>query len=302
MPALCFEASKIKFSFACDTLTIYPKFTLVEYNEVKLAINLCGKLAFVTASVPDLTQEGAELEDAQQEILQNNTDTRFIHRDDNDHDMYHHDNFLLDDNHYHLNFTHEITREKLDEVLSIYLDQNIITAAEKSDFLAKFDARLHDIDDHFDQVFANSNLDNFIKNILTYIKDTEDNELLTHLHKYLLNSKFDVLRTASSEETSHFRGTNANDEVVPTSKVWGDIEKAISLQMAHNIRVNTKFDVNVAQGRYIELCDHRFFPVKHKVETSDNLQDLVSPCLQKFKDAKSSEFDSEYTEFFSSRM
>jgi hypothetical protein len=63
---------------------------------------------------------------------------RYIYRYDRGHDLYHQDDFKLDDVHYHAQFAATIDEVKLEEMISIFEKYNMVTAAEHEQFIKAF--------------------------------------------------------------------------------------------------------------------------------------------------------------------
>lgn len=125
--------------------------------------------------------------------------------------------------------------------------------------------------------------------------------MLVDLHQYLLEQKFDYLRTNPAGDRSTWQGTDANGQIVKTSESWSMIEKAIELQMAHNIEKGCRFTYRVARDRAKELSMHRFFGVKHNlVEDAAVMQEPQSPSVIAFEGKDTDTFDKRYESLFSS--
>lgn len=144
MPALTFEAAKVDLSYSYDTLTIHPKFK--EYDEgppsLQLTLTACGYLSFVVAPEEIPTAEMKALHKTEgDDIPQLVAPVRYVHHEDDDHDLYHHDAFPIMDRHCHLKFEYELTREQLVQITDIFVSNNILTPVEKEGFLTAFDDR-----------------------------------------------------------------------------------------------------------------------------------------------------------------
>lgn len=81
--------------------------------------------------------------------------------------------------------------------------------------------------------------------IIQLIRRCKMNDVVLHLHAYLLSEKFDYLRKGKEG----YRGTDAKDEIVETTKAWADIQEAVSLQLCVNVINNLSTTIETAAGR-----------------------------------------------------
>lgn len=122
MPALTFLGKDLKISLAHSTITFYPVDGHNFYN--------------------DLNQYLIDNRNKETDI------SRFIHRNDVDHDFYHDDSFYLEEDHSHATISNGINKEKLEHLMDFVLNKGYIDQTEKTHFLnAYIQASAHVFDE-----------------------------------------------------------------------------------------------------------------------------------------------------------
>ncbi len=278
MPAFVKSFKLFDVSVNYDGITFYPKCDLGKKASLSAAINkskkrLVEKLE-VTLTFDQETPEGIKFKRAR--------DTwgtyQEIHDDDeDDHDFYHKDSLNSQNKHIHIKFPSMLTREKLETLLSIFVTNELFTAAEKKEFLDDYDDRIEsarcDLHNKLKTLVLKQGVDNekekeklIVENtqtIINHIKECKDNEILVELHRYLSIDRYDYLRRTTQKTT--WQGTDKKGNVVNTREEWALIEKNIAFQMAHNVKENVShFTSNLANERAKQLSQHAFFAIKRK--------------------------------------
>lgn len=299
MPALTLTSKLVNFSYSYDTLTVYPNFNLDPSLYIDKVIDACGKMECVLLVAPP-----SKYAPAMDECINKIPITRFVHAEDDEHALYHHDSFKDDDEHWHLKFKSQITRHQLGQILDIFVQHALLSESKKKDFLAEFDNRYQLINNKVDEIFKNTavqfSLYSVYKahlNLIQFIKKIEDNDVLTHLHHYLLDDKFDFLRRNKNRTSSNWQGTDAEGKKINTCKTWAMIERTLVLQMAHNIATGCQFTPFLASSRTKQfLKNHRFFGLKHDTTNSGRL----SPSVVAFQNCDAITLDHLYQSHFAS--
>lgn len=190
-----------------------------------------------------------------------------------------------------------LTRDQLAGILDVFVKHTLLAEDEKNSFLNKYDKRYFDTRA---KLFAELKNQKYAdtKTIIGFIKECQENDLLANLHQYLLAPQFDYLRKYTGYiHTSFWQGTSANERVETSSKSWSMIEKALSLQMAHNVEVKVSlFSESVAKERAQQMSKcHPFFAIKR------NTLSFSRDCNQSFEAFKSHDvrtFDKKYESHF----
>lgn len=228
---------------------------------------------------------------------------RYIHREDDDHSLYHQDTFHMDDTHMHLKFKSQLTEKELNHLLQIFQDYQLISPFERNMFLLGncFRHKLACIEmDRFLGLTSplaersQASVEGDTKKIISYLKTIQDNDILLDLHNHLLSASFDYLRENPAGNMSIWQGTDAHGNVIKTSKSWAIIEKTITLQMENNIAAHCQFNRYVAQDRVHQLSRYPFFCVKHNVADSRP----QSPSIEAFLNGDRQGFDDTYQHHF----
>ncbi len=229
MSALFHDFAKTKLSLSLDGLTIYHA-------------NFPQKAAKEIRKIPGYVST--------------------IMREDDEHNLFHRDLFNRDDYHWHFAFDSMIDRGKLSRILDILIKYNCISDNNKNIFMQSYDARYQQFITPLKLTHRDKYKDT--ASIIKFIKQCNDNDLLVHLHKHLLDSKFDYLRARTGRFSfSFWRGTNKKGETVETSRSWAMIEKTLALQMGINICDQaTKFTPQFAEKKSRQLaCFYPFFMI-----------------------------------------
>jgi hypothetical protein len=249
MPALTFEVATAKLSFSYDGLTIYPTMVASSYS-MQLVMTRCFQLAFVR--VPD---EDPTIQKSCAAITQKSFFDRAIYRDDNDHFLYHQrDEYDMDDSHYHLKFRRSLSQSEVVILADVFEQEKLFSPQECTQFKKTVEDRCKAAHAALD-VCLNQNKSHDLRAINQFVLTCADNDLLADLHQYLLSAKFNYLRACDGFFTkkSKWQGTISDGSIVETSKTWAMIEKAITLQLAANIRNNTKASAGVLLARAVEF-------------------------------------------------
>ncbi|ETO92219.1 hypothetical protein [Legionella oakridgensis] len=133
MRAFTHLCEKVNISLFNDTITLYPKKTggksmqLASFFGLPVFVELDCYYAEVTNFVEEQFQMIEYTHGATQLGVR-----RFIHREDADHDQYHQDAFDRDETHMHAQFRAPIDEAKFRQVLTVFVDRNIISAEEKA--------------------------------------------------------------------------------------------------------------------------------------------------------------------------
>lgn len=275
MPAFTQSFNLLDLSISYDGVTIYPKFKEAEYKK-SLWYWLNKKMTLSN------TEESNNLY-WMRSVL------KFLHgftpvkRESVDHDLYHQDNLSINNSHYHLKTNSWITRDLIKTLGKILVFFNLITKNDQEELLKSYDNYLLQ---HIDAIQLTNDRANDFPTIMSAIKTTTDNPLLINLHQHLSQSKYDYLRAYQGE--SIWVSRDSDEREIPTSYEWATIEKAISLQMAHNV---TKKSFFVASERAVNMAvSHGFFAHKHKAGKSHQL----SKSFKNFRDSDLEKFNESY--------
>ncbi|HAT8179138.1 TPA: hypothetical protein JA361_06585 [Legionella pneumophila] len=125
---------KVNLSLYNDTLTVYPKSSVLPKPiQVRSELDLLFVLLF--------SQMDCNSAQVDQFFMMRKSELgvyRFIHRDDSDHDLYHQDDFSMDDNHYHAQFDKTIDESKLENILGILEKHSLISSEEHVSFIEAY--------------------------------------------------------------------------------------------------------------------------------------------------------------------
>ncbi|HAT1721179.1 hypothetical protein SCZ71_10755 [Legionella pneumophila serogroup 1] len=125
---------KVNLSLYNDTLTVYPKSSaLPKPIQIRSELDLLMVLLF--------SQMDCNSAQVDQFFMMRSNELgvyRFIHRDDSDHDLYHQDEFSMDDNHYHAQFDKAIDEIKLENILGILEKHSLISSEEHVNFIEAY--------------------------------------------------------------------------------------------------------------------------------------------------------------------
>ncbi len=182
-----------------------------------------------------------------------------IQREHDAHPLLHHDEFDLEDNHYHFKMKGYIKPEILSKILKYFLDKDLITSAEKQFVEKKYDEFLQ-----LEVTILLSALtgDNVSKEtskekILGFIQACQCNSKLVTLHAHLMRDEFSYLRTHGQSRWRTVTGNNAT--IVKTSATWATIEHWITLALYRNLMILCpKFPPSLAREYAAQI--NREFP------------------------------------------
>ncbi len=310
MPALTFDSKDITYSLSYDTLTMYPNFPLDRVGAMKGIMSECGLLFFVQSI--ESTEKGTAIIDCNKEIATVTGRIRYVHNDEDDHALYHRDSIDHFKNHFHLHFHKMLTQEQLEQILNILVNRKMMDSSERANFLKAFTQRYNDSRQLLDkqlespssseskEITGSQNKRTATNIIINFIKSCQDNDILVDLHNYFEMDKFRYLRDITkSKQKIHWQGTNALNQVVETSESWAMIEKAFTLQMAHNIEANcSHFSKEIAKDFATKMAEnHRFFSLKHHKGTF-TWNRSTSPSYDAFRNHNKDVFDQKYEHFF----
>ncbi|VEB37644.1 Uncharacterised protein [Legionella sainthelensi] len=122
----------VNLSLYDNTLTIYSK-SKISLPPIRTELDLLMVLLFsqmdcVSAQINDMF-----------DMAKNELGVyRFVHRDDIDHDLYHQDNFNMEDSHYHAQFAKTIDEMKLEDILGILEKHALISSGEHASFIKAY--------------------------------------------------------------------------------------------------------------------------------------------------------------------
>ena len=291
MPALTFNAATAKISLSYDGLTIYPLGSSRSYS-LALVITSCLQLSFIQVPNTEPT-----LEKSMVTITKKPFYNRQIHINDNDHFLYHQsDEYDMEDSHYHFKFTHILSKNEILILANVFESEKLFTAQESDDFKQAIHERFN-VAHEVLETLLNQNKAHDLRAINQFVLTCTDNDLLADLHAYLLSARFNYLRQCDGffVKKSLWRGTAQDGSVVETSKTWAMVEKAITLQLAANIRNNTKSSAEVVAERAGELSAKLpFFSIARRQGSR-----TVNHAYTALSNGDKAEFESLYTQHFS---
>ncbi len=294
--ALVLIGKEIDISYIYDTLTVYLKkdselapgdldVCLAKCTEIiETPVSLFGMRLMMQESVPKteavrsrkfykFTLETKDFGEAQKE--------RFIYHAADDHDFYHQDTIDRDRLHSHVKFKRAITQDQFTQMIEVFRSEGLITPAQKEAYVAAFKKRNTDAEAAVDAICtpaaeAKSSGGDARKlkdgqALIQYIGACQNNDVLLHLHEYLLSEKFDYLRVISAADLhpkapeKEWQGMSRfSAEPVPTSGTWAKLEKALRLQMIENWRQHARqFTPELGAERRRQFAtSHPFFAIK----------------------------------------
>ncbi|MHB1948330.1 MAG: hypothetical protein ACYCQI_09480 [Gammaproteobacteria bacterium] len=309
MPALSCEFKKINLSYTHEGLTIYWKFEDEEQTlHLQFAITNLGSIRSLSI-IPLSDRVTYAIKDRFAPI-------RFVKRKEDDHAIYHKDTFDFHHLHSHFKFNHPLNRGELQQILAILIQYKLITPEERSAFFIAYDHRYATSRKQLTRKLLNPEVNVHSKMIeiatvagsktsykkadktivIQSIKTCLDNDILADLHALLKTTPFDYLRELTSKhKISFWRGTNVKGDIVKTSRSWAMIEKAIFLQMAHNIAKESKFTKDVGYAYAQDLARaHHFFKIGRHCLNPYN----TSKTYRAFKNGETLKLDREYQKVF----
>ncbi|OGT46741.1 MAG: hypothetical protein A3E83_03555 [Gammaproteobacteria bacterium RIFCSPHIGHO2_12_FULL_41_20] len=278
MPALIFSGNKLNLSLTYDALTLYPKVEEVRVTGYKrsvvLAVTECNRLGIFAVNQPihTLTEDGRNINDCARKLAVTVPGfDRTVQREDDDHALYHQDGFQIDNSHFHFKFLRRLTRAELVQIVDILASHQLLSAEERSAFLSAYDTRYQQARAALDRLTLAHNQQADYRAIIALIGTQTDNDILANLHDHLNEPRFAYLhKLADGEASNIYQGTtNQRDTVAPSSQAWMQIEKAITLQMAHNIQTGcSRFTPHVGHERATQLAQtHRFFNLPRRIKS-----------------------------------
>jgi hypothetical protein len=289
MSALTLNGKNINLSLAYDGLTIYLNFATP---------NLFGALGLCRRSLL-LNQELGLCSDEIEKTVKGSDFDRYIHHEDDDHSFYHQDNYPIEKDHMHFKFKAPMTRKKLEIVIAELEKHHLISSEESSAILSAYDERNKKaLLDLRGSLSGTRDAEVDARAIIHYIRDCKDNDIIDFIHGALLEPRFDYLRTVTAVSmTTLWQGTDKEGKLVETSKQWAMIQKAVSLQLANNVRVECgNFSPKVATERATQLlASHSFFGLKRKAPMCT---DKASSMFTAFKDKQDAVFNAKYQKHF----
>lgn len=272
MPSLSKRLSKINISIQYDTVTLYPtEMKQVTCQQMSMFITRCGQigLLFPGCQIEENIVEANESMNPLQKLPEYD---RFIHRQDHDHDLYHQDEFKIEDNHYHYKSKHILNHDRLRQICDIAISTDIMTQAEAAGLLADFDDRYQTkIVALADRLTESKDMNVANKAIHQFIAQCDDLDTLTFLHQQLLAPKYAFLRSKSLQQNpllaplpSGWYATASQDGAVrEVNPSWAKIEKSFELQMMHIMDNVCQMDAGVGHERASEFhVDSPFFGIK----------------------------------------
>lgn len=306
MPALTYKCKLVNLSYADMVFTLYPTFEYYQHKGLRNCLEKiemeCCEYDFIIKFLPGETPriENYHFVNSLYQIQFTHPEyDRYIRRKDPDHLLYHKDNFKISDSHYHIKFKSILSREQIIFILDTCVKHQLIEETEKQQFLEALSDRYARMKEDITHLLvANQLID--LKNLLNYISKCEDNDILSNLHEYLLTKDFDYLRLKSTSATKSWQGTNHEGQIVETSEVWARLEKAITLQMIHNIRIRCNPFISQIGSEYANnlASNHRFFSIKRKSTSVKSTNDAYAA----FCDADAEKLDKKYKSNFSFTM
>ncbi|HAT7073901.1 TPA: hypothetical protein JAN90_14275 [Legionella pneumophila] len=130
---------KVNLSLYNDTLTVYPKSSaLPKPIQIRSDLDLFELDLHMVLLFSQMECNSAQVK---QFFMMRSNELgvyRFIHRDDTDHDLYHQDEFSMDDNHYHAQFDKTIDENKLENILGILEKHSLISSEEHVSFIEAY--------------------------------------------------------------------------------------------------------------------------------------------------------------------
>ncbi len=248
--SLSVEFENIKMSLTFDALTVYRKYEDVVGSGREAEADAEGRIEIGLGSLKGKISEEKHAASyfAMREALEGNE----VLEDEDDHPLFHQDEFSRETIHTHVRFPHLLRRDQLETtILPIMLENGLLSAQEAQALLALYDQRYQKCREVLDvalsvppapgalpreleskiPVLALEGVAGDAEAIIQLIKRCKTNDVVLDLHAYLLSEKFDYLRKGKEG----YRGTDAKDQIVETTKIWADIQQAISLQLRVNV-------------------------------------------------------------------
>lgn len=292
MPAISQSYQYVDLSLTYDAITIYPKIPSKSIKNLQNALQSCYELDLVDAS--ERVATASDLLNTFEGIKRDSNFQRSIAHNDADHPLYHLDILKKTNTHYHIKFRCGLKHEHVENILEILLQNHLIDDTERTHFLQqltnRYETELNLLDS---KLIGDKKHD--LHTITSFIANCKDNDILSMIHSYLLTEQFTYLRNKNNKSfLFKWQGCDGDDNITGVTKTWAMIEKAISLQMALNVLMPTRYSPNVANERAEQLAnDHKFFAIKRKINNQ-----MFSKVYESFKNCNESAFDMSYDKHF----
>lgn len=279
--ALVLAGTKVDFSYRYDTLTIYSKSRNRYY------------LFFIESCLNKVTAiKGLHCD-------------RYIEKGDDDHALYHQDQIRAGIAHYHLKFQHKLSKAQFKQVMNVFAKSGLISPQQKDTYFLVFKQRNQLIRAALmAQLLGEKYKDE--RTILNFFNHCRNNDLLVHLHDFLLHPKFSYLRVQDAEDTHPKQGKEwqgvmtLSGTVDKTSRTWATLEKALSLQMIKNLKHQTsRFTLAFAAERAQQLAEsHVFFGIKRSRYSGGVHATPINKTLTAFATADEATLEYKYNKLF----
>jgi hypothetical protein len=275
-----FKNAWLRLDIDYDTIIIYEKFNSL--FDLSGGYSLFAQRMF----------SGTEFEERMSRGLRPNTDdyktsdtTKWpylmltITSSDHEHRSYPTEQFCLDDDrhgqkHAHVRFSKGVDINILNKLLCYLKDSYHMFTQAEVDMCNDQWKKRHDADFQHLEGKLSSRKKSDVAIIIQHISTIEDIDTLMALHQHLLDKKFDYLREFTGVvKFSLWRGTDANNNEIHTTKSWAMIEKAISLQIvkiAPTSKRPEKFAFTESIGIYHPFLTIKRFHIPGQSEESDN--------------------------------
>lgn len=305
MAALTYNCKFVNLSYVNDTLTFYPTFEYYKNpglrNCLDLVLSECNKLEFVIKTLPneEPSKENKEFISCLNNIQKSNNCNfeKFVRRNDSDHSFYHRDHFKLSDSHWHIKFGSLLKPHQIGALLDIFTKYELMDDDEKNKFLIVLSHRYQDARNSLDAVLRGLKTED-TNAIIQYVAGCLDNDILANLHAHMLTKKFNYIREIENPEQnpSCWVGVNELQQISMVSKNWANIEKAITLQMAHNTETQCSRFTPFLGRKQAEIIANScsFFPIKHKPTGSTE----TNATFDALKNADKENLEKQYQKFY----
>lgn len=287
--ALVLQGDKVSLSYIYDALTIYPN-AEVEKDKLFSALDKCKELKLESRfkSLWNTVYNMGQRETIHKKFikqLKNRTQLkpeRYVNRGDDDHGFYHQDFLNAQRVHYHIKFHRALSEEQFGEMVKIFVEQELVSQEQGEAYIAEVKNRNARARATLDQVLSVSAKDKMLRQqshkrvLLSLIAGCNNNDVLVHVHNYLLEPKFDYLRAIPKGEVhptlgKQWQGTDREGKVVKTSETWAKLEKGFSLQIIRNLQNQTSLfspELGLERSRQLAVS-HGFFGIKRSSYTKN---------------------------------
>ena len=227
----------------------------------------------------------------------------YIKHDDDDHPLHHSnllDDFELTTQHYHCKFTVPLTEDIILDLLNTLKGHNLINLGELIGCFMSLDNHYTAALSHLTTTLSTAQ-DSLAdtKTIISFIEHCPNNDELYRVHSALLGTQYNYLRTATQADAKTWQGTDANNQLAITSENWAMIEKAISLQLAHNIQTQcANFSHSLGDEYAHEFqAAHTFFAIKRTRKAGIDPK-AISSTYKALEQADADTLDMKYEKLF----